>query len=346
MNDKAQDGRTRLLVVKLSSLGDLFHALPAVHALKTGLDAELHWVTQRCYVDLVRHFDDVERVISFPRKDVARHWRSFLAELRAIPYDLAVDLQGLLKSACVTRLARARQRIGPSFRREGVRWLYSSVAPAGRRDRHAVDVCLDVPKHLGLDPDSTVFPLTLPAAEVRQPGPRVAMAPNSRWRTKNWPPACFAAVARRLRQTRNASIFLVGGEEDAGVCRAIEQAVAGGVVNTAGRKSLVETGSLLAAMDLVIANDSGPGHMAAALGVPTLMIFGPTDAVRTGPYGELHRVASARLPCRPCFSRTCRRPGIPCLAGVTPESVGEAALEMLARQAASPRPAAAASGAA
>ena len=102
-------------------------------------------------------------------------------------------------------------------------------------------------------------------------------------------------------------------------------------MNMSGKTSFVEMGSLLAEMDLLIANDSGPLHMAAAIGTPTLGIFGPTDPRRIGPYGHGHRVVQASLPCRPCFSRSCRRPGVPCLAGITPERVGETALDMMSR---------------
>jgi ADP-heptose:LPS heptosyltransferase len=97
----------------------------------------------------------------------------------------------------------------------------------------------------------------------------------------------------------------------------------------AGELTLPEMGGLLQEMDLLVANDSGPVHVAAAVGTPALVVFGPTDPRRTGPYGDKHRVLSASVPCRPCFSRTCRRPGIPCLAGVTPEAVAKAAGEML-----------------
>jgi len=88
-------------------------------------------------------------------------------------------------------------------------------------------------------------------------------------------------------------------------------------------------GGWLRNMDLVIANDTGPVHMAAALGRPTLVVFGPTDPARTGPYGPGHRVLTASVSCRPCYSRRCRRPDTPCLSGVTPERVTEEARRML-----------------
>jgi len=156
------------------------------------------------------------------------------------------------------------------------------------------------------------------------------MVPLSRWQTKNWPPQCFTAVARRLQQVFGASIFLLGGPSDRDVCREIEGNLEGRVVNVTGKLSLVESGGLLAQMDLLVANDSGPVHMATAAGTPTLVVFGPTDPKRTGPYGTEHRIVTTPAQsCAPCFSRVCRREGIPCLQGVTPEHVSEIAAEML-----------------
>ena len=117
--------RPRVLIVKLSALGDLMHALPVARALKAGLQAEIDWVTQDEYVDLVARFDDVDRVIGFPRHRFVRHHRRFLRELRSRSYDIVIDLQGLFKSGAVTRLARGARRIGPSYHRECSRLFYA-----------------------------------------------------------------------------------------------------------------------------------------------------------------------------------------------------------------------------
>jgi len=323
----------RILAVKLSSLGDLFHSLPAVHNLKVGLDARVDWLTQSDYAELVACFSDVDRVLRFPRRGFPSGLGRFVGELRAAAYDYVIDFQGLLKSAVLTRAARGRQRIGPSFHREGSRLFYSSVAGKPNRDRHAVEQNLDVVRFLGLERIDPVFPVDFPQVALAAGRPRVAVVPVSRWPTKNWPPACFAQVARRLQRVRGASVFLLGGARDAGVCEQIRRELEGDAENLAGRCSLVQSGGVLREMDLLIANDSGPVHMAAAVHTPALVLFGPTDPSRTGPYGEGHRVLTAPVPCRPCFSRVCRRPGIPCLTQITPERAGDMALEMLANRA-------------
>jgi heptosyltransferase I len=300
-----------------------------VHNLKVGLKADVDWVVQSEYVELVRCFTDVDRIIPFHRKAFFSNWRRFMGDLRKQEYDLIVDLQGLLKSAMVTRLARGKRRIGPSFHREGAGFFYDAVAGAQDKNRHAVEENLDVVRYLGLTPLKPEFPVRFPVQPVAARRPRVALLPTSRWQTKNWPVRCFVDVGMRLLKAKDVSLFILGGPTDASVCAELELGLGRKATNVAGTLSFSETGGLLREMDLLISNDSGPVHMAAAVGTPTLVVFGPTDPKRTGPYGDGHRIASVKLPCQPCFSRTCHRDGVPCLSGVTPEHVTEMALEML-----------------
>ena len=320
----------RLLVVKLSSLGDLFHALPILRILKQATGAAIDWVTQTEYVDLVGCFEDVDRVIGFPRKHPSRMGK-FLYELRKQRYDRILDLQGLLKSAWITRAARGGERIGPSFHREGAHHFYDRVAGPCNKERHAVEELLDVADLLDLSIADIRFPVHFPPFITDTPQPRIALIPRSRWDTKNWPPSRFGELAHRLRELCAPSLFLVGGHEDLMVCDGI-QAAAPFVENLAGSTSLVGLGSLLAAMDLVITVDTGPMHMAAAAGTPVLALFGATDPVRTGPYGTGHRVlVTDGLDCRPCRSRVCARGDLACLERIGVERVAQTAVEMLKR---------------
>ena len=318
----------KVLVTKLSSLGDLFSALPAVHNLKVGLDAEIDWVTQCEYVELVRCFTDVRKVIPFDRGRFWRHLGLLLGRLRAEQYDYAIDFQGLIKSAFTVRAARAGKVIGPSFHRECSRLLYNSVAGKRNKDRLAVDENLDVVGHLGLERVPVEFPVRFPDEDVEGPAPRVAMVPVSRWHTKNWPIGRYVEVARHLSE-KGAGIFVFGGPHDVEACAGLERALDGRVVNLAGKSTLVQMGSKLQKMDLVISNDSGPLHMAVALGIPTVSVYGATDPRRTGPYGEGNRVLSTSLPCQPCLSRKCKVGGVPCLTGITSDEVTQAVVEVL-----------------
>ena len=320
----------RILVIKLSSLGDLFHALPAVHILKQELNAIVDWVTQTTYVDLVKCFSDVNRVIAYPRKDFLSKASAFVRELKREPYDLILDLQGLLKSAIVARLARGKRRIGPSFAREGSRLLYDAVAGPKNKNRHAVEEVLDVVRYLGREVRKPEFPVVFPKVQRSEPAPRVAFVPCSRWPTKNWPAERFVEVGRALQEKAGATIFLVGSPEDKPTCDMIEQHLGGRPVNLCGKTTLVELGSLLQEMNLVVTVDSGPMHLAAAAGTPVLAVFGATDPKRTGPHGERHRVVVADgLGCRPCFSDRCATRDLACLRDLPAARVVDQALEML-----------------
>lgn len=325
--------RVRVLIVKLSSLGDLFHALPTVDRIHQEWGALVDWVANEAYVPLVERFGPVNRVIGFPRRHFAAKAGRFLAELRRERYDYVFDLQGLMKSALTARAARAGKRIGPSFHREGSCLLYDAVAGPRNKNRHAVDENLDLLDYLGIARGTPRFPVDFdrPSAAL-PPGPRIGLVPCSRWKTKNWPPEYFIEIAKALAP--RARLFLFGSPEDRETCREIARESGHVVTDLCAKTSLVELGGWLAAMDLVITVDSGPMHIAAATGTPVLALFGATDHRRTGPYGPRHQVLFREdLACRPCLSRECRLPerDIRCLKGLTPERVVAQALARLSQ---------------
>ncbi|NCD34263.1 MAG: glycosyltransferase family 9 protein [Spartobacteria bacterium] len=325
----------RILIVKLSSLGDLFHALPVVHLLKHATGASVDWVVQSEYVSLVQTFDDVDHVIGFPRKKIREQGRAFVRQLRSSEYDLVIDLQGLLKSALITRLARAAWRLGPSYQREGATFFYHHVVGPRNKDRHAVEEALDVIRFLELPDSPRSFPVTFPEVTLPDTDARsVAMIPCSRWTTKNWPIEHFSVLACRLHDQLGLRVILAGAPDDRDTCDAIAQKSGVDVLNWAGKTSIPQLGGLLSQMDLVISVDSGPMHMACAAGVPVVAIFGPTSARRTGPYsaGAATKVmlAEPRLSCQPCMSRTCANAiENACLRKLDPDTVFEMAAHML-----------------
>ncbi len=283
--------QTRILIIKLSSLGDLFHALPTAHALKEGLNAKIDWVTQPEYVELVRCFADVERVIEFPRHDLPGNLPTFLRDLRNTRYDLVIDLQGLMKSAVITAAARGDRKIGPSGAREGSHLFYHEQAGKKNKQRHAVEELYDAVRHLELSvPTKAQFPVQFPTGPNLGPGLQVALCPCSRAAGKDWPAERFVETTRQIQNEFNATIHLVGSPSDRALCQQIADAVGPHAINHAGSTTLIELGSLLQQMDLLLTVDSGPMHMAAAISTPTLALFGPTSPLRTGPYGNQNRV--------------------------------------------------------
>jgi len=287
----------RLLVVKLSSLGDLVHAMPAIERVRDGCGAtSFDWVTQPEYENLVRCIDGVERVIPFPRRNFATGFGAFRRQLRMREYDLVVDFQGLWKSAVATRsakLAKGGRRIGPSFAREGCRVLYHQCPP-GDSKRHAVERCLDTPRLLGFGDEPIRFPFSPP--EVPEPEGEIPIAifPKSRWLAKNWPLEYLAVLGKRLLERDGVFLHFLGGPKDVDVCDALVREVGSERSrNHAGRTPLPQLLGTIARMRLLIGNDSGPLHLAAAVGTPLLAFYGPTDPARTGPWGENTTVLEA-----------------------------------------------------
>lgn len=329
-NPVMAETKKRVLIVKLSSLGDLLHALPAAHCLKRGLPAEIDWIVHPVYEELAKCFADVSRVLVFPRRAAPAEFRRRINVLRLEQYDLIIDLQGILKSALVSRLARGRKRLGPSFWREGAALFYHAVAGPKNKNRHAVDEIMDCVRYLNLPLRPPVFPLRVPLQLVGEAAPRVALLPFSRWPSKNWPLPSFARVGRELREQANAALFILGSAGEEKPAAELEKELAGRVINLAGKTSLPQMAGLLREMDLVISGDSGPLHLAAACGTPALALYGPTDPRRTGPCGARGRVLQGKLRCQPCFAVRCRYGDNSCLLTITPEMVINAALAMLA----------------
>ncbi len=300
----------KALIVKLSSLGDLFHALPAVHALKQTHNWSIDWITQPEYVPVVQCFTDIDNVLPFPRRRIIRSGTDWIRALRRKRYDIVIDFQGLLKSALITRLARAKQRIGPSWHREGAGIFYSQVLGHRDKARHAIDEACELAAGLDAPVDSIQFPIQFPAHPHASESPRIAYVPCSRWTTKNAPPSLFAGCIQELHRRHGGTAFLIGSSADRDTANYIQSQVQDvDLRNVCGTTSLVELGSLLQEMDLVVTVDSGPMHMAAALGCPVVALFGPTDPHRTGPYGETHCIIQRTdLTCVPCHSRRCQRP--------------------------------------
>ncbi len=323
----------RILIVKLSSLGDILHVLPTVHAIKEQSGATLDWVVHPEFAAIVRTFADIDRVITFPRRKLCRDFAQARRELRAYEYDIVIDLHGFMKSAIVTFLARGKRKLGPSYSRE-LSWLfYKERAGKLHRDCHAAVQAFDTLDYLGykrptasMSKSDFILPQYTPPAA----SPLIAFAPVSRWDSKNWPSSSFAGLAKLLADKYPASaLVVVGGKADIEIGDEIVSAAPNRVINLCGKTSIGESMSLLADCDLLIANDTGPVHMAAAVGTRTLVIFGSTRPDWTGPFGDGHRVVMRSLPCQPCLKHNCPRGTKQCLTEITPEEIADIASEML-----------------
>ena len=304
----------RIAIIKLSSLGDVVHALPVAHALRRALpSAHLTWVVEAREYAILRDHPDLDAVVPVD----TRLWRRLIwrpagarevlgkvgrlrERIRRASFDVAIDLQGLLKSGLLTAYTGAPLRIGFSAGRCRERWnaLFTNrrVTPPDSA-RHIVEQYLALLAPLGIEPGPAEFHVPVPAAAERRieellvkegvkPGDRlVAINPGAGHPQKRWSVACFGALAERLATEAGARLLLLWGPDEAHMAREISLALPGHSALLAPPTDLGELAALLKRCRLMIANDTGPLHLAAALGTPSLGLYGPTRAERNGPYG-------------------------------------------------------------
>ena len=320
-----------VLIVRLGALGDVVHAIPAAAALRRAYPgAAIHWLVEsrhRAIVDLVTA---VDRSIVLERPTL-NGWLSVIRELRGTPYDIAIDLQGLLKSAVLARASGAARVVGFSIwhlREKTARPFYSVAAPA--EAGHVIRKNLRLLRAVGVDDDEVTFPLATVASpaldqlQQRIGGPRrfALINPGAAWPNKRWPPDRYGEVAAFVReQCALIPIVLWGpGEEQ------LADAVVAASSNAAIAAPPTDIGDVVAlarAAALVISGDTGPLHVATAVGTPTISLFGPTDPDRNGPWSPEDIAVSRYERCGCHYDRRCHERRW-CLADVTTAEVAAA----------------------
>jgi lipopolysaccharide heptosyltransferase I len=337
----------RILLIKPSAVGDVIHTIPVLAKLRARYPrARIDWLLTPAIADLIQHHPALTSVVSFARRDYSRLWRSWSAvgelanlvkKLRRAEYDLVVDLHGQFRSALLTLVTRAGTRIGfdrpqaESRRkarllppaayqhgwtgaREGAWVAYTHRIAIPTLDVHAVERYLWLSGLLGLPEGPPDFRFPVPAAAkdrvrrlLRKTGGRapVVLVPGTAWETKQWRLEGFAAVAKHLIAT-GRQVVLAGVASEQARCTAVARACSE-AVNLAGQTTLSELAALLQRASLCVTNDSGSMHLAAALGRPVVSVFGPTDPLWVGPYGQAQAVVRVDVPCAPCYLRTLRR---------------------------------------
>jgi len=314
----------RILVVRLGAMGDIVHALPAAASLKHGFPGcRLTWVVEPRFAPLLEGNPFVDRVLLLDRRTgagLARSWR----ELRAERFDFAVDFQGLVKSAMVACVARTERIYGfdRSVVRESLAALFYSDKVAAR-SVHRVDRNLALAAAAGALTALHSVPLPPGRAEGELPaGAFVLASPLSGWRAKQWPLDYYARLAQRLGREMGIPLVLNGPPAE----REALAGVADTMLHLSSIEGLIHATRRAAA---VVGVDSGPLHVAAALGRPGVAIFGPTDPAQTGPYGGSFSVL--RGP-QAVTSYKRRNEIDPSMRAVTPDAVFDALQPRLARR--------------
>lgn len=285
-------------------MGDIIHALPAVATLKHNYPGwRLSWAVEPRWAPLLEGNPFIDRLV-FIRRDSAAAFRQSWRDLRAERYDFAIDFQGLIKSALTATFARPRKIFGfhQSQLRERAAGLFYSEKTIARA-AHVVDRNLELAAAAGATSALKRFWLPPGAPEGELPaGPFVLASPLAGWRSKQWPLDYYRVLAARLRDELGVPLVLNGPP-------------GAGLDHVSGLPGLLDATRRAAA---VLGVDSGPVHMAAALGKPGVAIFGPTDPARNGPYGDTFRVLRA-----PAAATTYKRGDAtdPAMLAITPEIV-------------------------
>jgi lipopolysaccharide heptosyltransferase I len=294
------DSGARILIVRLSAIGDVLHGLPVLNALRDALPrAFIGWVVEGAGGQLLRDHRALDELIVVPRKWLKspRTVLGLRRRLRGLRFDVAIDMQGLTKSAVAARLSGAPRRIGFDGRdgRELSRWLNNErVQPT---KTHVVDRNLELLAPLGITNTRARFDLDDAPADARRAQEILAAGqlerfavvnPGAGWPSKVWPADRYAAVARHLgtRHAMRALVVWAGDQER----QWAERIVAGsaGFAQLAPPTSLRELAALERRAALFVGSDTGPLHLAAAVGTPCVGLFGPMPAERNGPYGTQH----------------------------------------------------------
>jgi heptosyltransferase-1 len=335
-----------ILIVKLSAIGDVVHTLPSLGALRRHFpDAHITWIIEEASADLIENHPYIDRVIISRRKQwiknlknmknlgpTLKEIRQFIGTLRDRPYDIAIDFHGLFKSSVVVAISGAKRKIGYRSMQE-LSGLFVHEKIYEDMEKHAVDRYLDLTRYLGADVGKPEFliPLgeenrrrvetLLKEHKIDEERPFVAVNPVAFWKTKLWEENKFAELCDRIAGEMNTKVvFTGGGNED--VVERIQYMMNFYSANLVGKTSLRDLAYLYGLASMVVTTDSGPMHIAAAVGTPTVALFGPTDPLRTGPYGEGHRVIRKGLHCSPCFKKECNT--VRCMKEITVDEVFDA----------------------
>ncbi len=318
----------RIALIKPSALGDVVHALPVLSALRERWpNSHITWVINRAYEPLVAGHPDLDSTLAFDRGAMKRGPVTatltalrFMRQLRQGRFDLVVDLQGLLRTGLMTWATGSARRVGFANAREGATRFYSDCVEVPDADEiHAVDRYWRVVEALGAGGGEKKFlvPLDRRAKPQAAERPIVVLAMGARWMTKRWPVENFVAVARHSLSRYGGTVVFVGGNED----RALSKVAARHLpaVDLCGRTTIPELAVVLASADVVVANDTGPLHLAAALGRPVVAPYTCTLVRKHGPYGQFHRTAAANVNCHGSYLRTCDH--MSCMPTLPPERI-------------------------
>lgn len=329
-----------ILVVKLSAIGDIIHALPVSYAIKeTFPEAKVTWVVEPPAYDLLTNNPYIDEIIVFEKKKFKsiggfiKHIPAFAALLKAGHYDVALDLQGLGKSAAIAYLSHAAIKLGTCNMRELSNYVSKPVC-GSNQNGHIVERYLDVVRALGCKVDHVEFPIHITDREVdltikrmqqagmKESNPYVVLAIGANWPNKRWPTAYYAQLVDWLYTQSLIPVLIGSGVVDERLVDEINAKTEIPAIDLVGKTTLKQAAYVIRGSQVLIGGDTGMTHLAAALKKTSIELMGPTDAKRNGPYGQLENVIEITKDCKYCWERQCRF-NLDCLAQISVAQVVE-----------------------
>lgn len=335
-----------ILIIKPSSIGDIIHALPFLKAVKTKYPkATISWLINRGLNDLIANNPYLNEVILFERKrwggfnnivSKYREFTKFIKNIKNRRFDAVIDLQGLFRSGIITYLSGADYRIGFANARELSPFFYNYKISPPINEMHAVDRYLLIAKELDADTSKKEFTINIPKKEnvyvsglVKRNGgrPLIAINPSARWQTKIWSFKRYAELTDKIVSELNVQTILIGSRDDKDRVAQVSSMMKTEHINLCSKTTLLQLAALLKRVDLLITNDSGPMHIAAAVGTPVVALFGPTRPKMTGPYGNGHVVIQKDISCIGCLKKSCD--DLKCMDAISVDEVFNSVRKML-----------------
>jgi lipopolysaccharide heptosyltransferase I len=335
----------RILMVRLSSIGDLVHTLPALSALRRRFpDATIDWLVETRHRDVLLSNPDINELVEVDtfawrkRLFVPSTWRSIAARVREIrksEYDVVLDFQGTIKSAVAARLARCTRHAGfatSAIKEKAASLFYSEQVSVDAKPHHVIDRHLRLLAAVDIETDERKISITIPdAMDVAANEHLTSLGlsdyaivnPGASWVTKRWNPKKFGALAIAIEKEWHLPSLVIWGPGEEDAARRIVE-IAGSSARLAPPTGVRDIIPYIRRARLFVSGDTGPMHLASASGVPVVGIFGPTDPARNGPFGPGDEVVWKNVPCGPCYKHHCPGYDEVCMTSIEVDDVLEA----------------------
>jgi len=331
-----------ILIIRLSSIGDVIHCTPVARSLKISWpDCKITWLIGQVSAELLKYNPDIDEIIIWSRETFEKYlrnfefkkalemWTSLREQLAGRSFDVVLDIHGLFLTGMIAKLAKTERRIGMSQAKElNSLFMTETATPCGP---HITDKYLSVLLPLGISSiDHQMFigiseqergfaEDFLAVAGIAPHEKFVIIIPGTTWLSKNWPTDLFAQTIQIL--CKKFKIVMCGGPAEVELGQKIQEQTGVPIINAIDKTSLLEMAALIERGAVMIAGDTGPLHIAAALMVPTVGIFGPTNPVTYAPLGQGNVSVVNNLPCSFCHKVICAKSNNLCMSSITPETV-------------------------